>query len=454
MNKLIKSTCLVLLSLISLYSCQEPVPPASPLETSVTTSTNRTETLRHEFRKEIVKAAEGIWVAVGYGAANSTLIEGDTGAIVIDTMYGTEAAGHVLAAFREVTDKPIVAIIITHGHADHKGATSVFQDGGTPQIIARPPAEATLARYGELASIRRERGKRQFGSELDPTDKLDGIAPVYRPTGGVQAGVVEPSRHMETEREEVSIAGIDLVLLAGPGESPDHLLVWLPEKRVLFGGDNFYMSFPNLYAIRGTSYRDVSQWVDTLDAMIKLEAEVLITGHARPVVGASTVNVMLNDYKEAIDHVLMATLEGANLGMTADELAATVRLPGHLAEKPYLQEYYGVLEWSVRSIYTGYLGWFDGNPTQLFPLSPRSEAERMIRLAGSSADLLDSAREALETGDYQWACQLLDHLLVLTPDSRELKQLKASALRFLATSQQSSNAHHYYLSSAEKLESR
>ena len=96
--------------------------------------TQRTETLQLEFRKQLVKAAEGVWVAVGYGAANATLIEGDTGAIIIDTMYGTEAAGHVLAAFREVTDKPVVAIIITHGHADHKGATSVFQDGGTPQI--------------------------------------------------------------------------------------------------------------------------------------------------------------------------------------------------------------------------------------------------------------------------------------------------------------------------------
>jgi uncharacterized sulfatase len=138
--------------------------------------------------------------------------------------------------------------------------------------------------------------------------------------------------------------------------------------------------------------------------------------------------------------------------MTADELAATVRLPEHLAEKPYLQEYYGVLEWSVRSIYSGYLGWFDGNPTQLFPLSPRFEAERMIRLAGSTENLLNSAREALETGEYQWACQLLDHLLILTPDSKELKQLKASALRSLATSQQSSNARHYYLSSAEQLE--
>lgn len=420
---------------------------------SATPFVNRSGTLQLEFRKELVKVTEGIWVAVGFGAANTTLIEGDTGAIIIDTMYGTEAAGYALEAFREVTDKPIVAIVITHGHADHKGATSVFQEGGTPQIIARPPAEATLARYGELASIRRERGRRQFGSDLSPADKIDGIAPVHRPTGGVQAGIVEPTRLMKTEREEISIAGVDLVLLAGPGESPDHLLVWIPEKQVLLGGDNFYMSFPNLYAIRGISYRDVSQWVDTLDSMIKLDAEVLITGHARPVFGGSTVRSVLSDYRDAIDYVLTATLEGANRGMTPDELAAAVRLPARLAEKPYLQEYYGVVEWSVRSIYTGYLGWFNGNPTKLFPLAPRAEAERMVRLAGSKENLLEAAHKSLVLGEHQWACQLLDHLLVLEPDSKELKQLKAGALRSLGANQSSSNARHYYLSSAEKLES-
>lgn len=428
---------------------QAQVTPSSELDASFA---KRTQVLQSEFRKSLVSVSDNIWVAVGYGAANSTLIEGDTGAIIVDTMYGVEAAGHVLTAFRQVTDKPVASIIITHGHADHKGGTRVFMEGGSPPILARRPTAATLARYGELASVRRERGKHQFGSALNVADKIDGIAPIHRPNGGVQEGIVVPTRYVEAEREVLSIAGVNLVLLAGPGETADHLLVWLPEKRVLFGGDNFYMSFPNLYAIRGTSYRDVSQWVATLDTMIDLGAEVLITGHTRPIVGESAVRTMLTDYRNAIDHVLTATLAGANRGMTPGELAASVRLPANLAGKSYLQEYYGVLAWSVRSIYVGYLGWFDGNPTQLFPLNPKAEAERMVRLAGSQDDLLTAAREALQKGDYQWSCQLLDHLLVLQSNSGDLKRLKATALRALATSQMSSNARHYYLSSAEKLE--
>ena len=146
------------------------------------------------------------------------------------------------------------------------------------------------------------------------------------------------------------------------------------------------------------------------------------------------------------------TLRGANEGLTPDELASKITLPDRLASSPYLQEYYGVISWSVRSIYTGYLGWFDGNPTQLFPLAPKEEAAHLIDLIGSKEAVFDSARQALEEGQAQWACQLVDHLLALEPTSREFRSLKAAALRRLADQQMSSNARNYYLSSAKELE--
>ena len=62
-------------------------------------------------------------------------------------------------------------------------------------------------------------------------------------------------------------------LVHTPGETDDQLYVWLPEKRVLMPGDNFYRAFPNLYAIRGTPYRDVRKWISSLDEMIAEWAE-------------------------------------------------------------------------------------------------------------------------------------------------------------------------------------
>ena len=98
-------------------------------------------------------------------------------------------------------------------------------------------------------------------------------------------------------------------------------------------------------------------------------------------------------------------------GFTIDELAASVKLPDHLAEKPYLREYYGRVEFAVRAYFVGTLGWFDGNPTSLSPLAPKDEAAKIIALAGGAANVLAAAQKAHEDGDYQWALELADRLL-------------------------------------------
>ncbi len=61
-----------------------------------------------------------------------------------------------------------------------------------------------------------------------------------------------PTHLLEVERKTVDVAGVELELVSAPGETLDELFVWYPAGKVLFAGDNFYRSFPNLYAIRGT----------------------------------------------------------------------------------------------------------------------------------------------------------------------------------------------------------
>jgi alkyl sulfatase BDS1-like metallo-beta-lactamase superfamily hydrolase len=411
----------------------------------------RDKTLSHEFRKELVEVAEGVHVAVGYGAGNSVLLEGRDGVVIVDTMLGTEAAEEVRDAFHQITDKPVKLIIYTHRHSDHVGGATVFARGFNPDIYARSKPVGTLPGFEKLTDVLKVRAKRQFGSELPLEDKIDGIAPVYRPTGGVGAGKLPPTHTFDEERKSLSIAGIDIELVAASGETDDHLFVWLPEKEVLICGDNFYMSFPNLYALRGTAYRDVSLWVSSLNKIIHQDAKYLISGHARPISGRENVRKTLTDYRDGIEYVLNETLRGMNEGLSPDELAYTIRLPEHLAGKVYLREYYGVIQWAVRSIYDGHLGWFDGNPTNLFPLSPFEEAKRMAALVGSEEALVETAQTAIASGEFQWACQLLDHLMVLDPDSRKAQTLKAEALRHLADQQMSSNARHYYLAVAREL---
>ena len=63
---------------------------------------------------------------------------------------------------------------------------------------------------------------------------------------------------------EIYVAGLDVTFVHIPGETDDHIGVWLRERRIFLCGDDIYKAFPNLYAIRGTPTRDTLQWVESL----------------------------------------------------------------------------------------------------------------------------------------------------------------------------------------------
>lgn len=408
-----------------------------------------------EFRQEVIRVADGVHVAVGFGLANSILIEGTDGVIVVDTMEGAGAARAVKAEFDKITTKPVKAIIYTHNHYDHIMGAKIFAGDDQPEIYAHRTTMAYVERARSLfRGAMLPRNFRQFGIALSEEDRLNaGIGPRLVLNGAVAGSqFLAPTKTVGNGRTELEIAGVRLDLVHAPGETNDQLYVWLPEKKVLLPGDNYYKAFPNLYAIRGTPYRDPSDWVVSLEKMLAEEPHYLVPSHTRPIIGRDRVREVLTDYHDAIEFVLEETIAGMNRGLTADELVLAVRLPARLAKKPYLQEFYGTVAWSVRAIYSGNLGWFDGNPTSLFPLSPHDRAGRMAELAGGEAALLDAARKALDSGDFQWAAELADHVMLLDPDGADARRLKADALLALGVRQKSANARNYYITSARELE--
>jgi uncharacterized sulfatase len=122
-----------------------------------------------------------------------------------------------------------------------------------------------------------------------------------------------------------------------------------------------------------------------------------------------------------------------------------------LAQKDSLREYYGNVEWAVRAIFTGYLGWFDGNPTTLFSHPPVEEARRMAKLAGGEKALGEAAARALKDGDAQWCAELSDHLLALHPKDQAVRNMKADALEHLAENLLTATGRNYYLTIAQEL---
>ena len=222
---------------------------------------------------------------------------------------------------------------------------------------------------------------------------------------------------------------------------------------MLISGDNFYRSFPNLYAIRGTEYRDFDAWADTLDLLASFNAEVLGPGHTKAIFGAGDIKASLEGYRDGIRYVIDETRKGMDEGKTIDELAATVKLPPDLAERPYLREYYGRVEYAVRAYFVGTMGWFDGNPTSLSPLAPEDEASRFVEMAGGADAVMDAIVKARADGEFQWALQLIDRLIyTVESDPQNLKSMKAEILREHAVAQINCPTRHYYIQSAKELE--
>ena len=297
-----------------------------------------------------------------------------------------------------------------------------------------------------------------FGSYLRGTgrDQMEnvGLGPFVETLDpNMTLGLIRPNKTF-SEDLETEICGVKVELVHAPGETNDQLFVWLPERGVLLPGDNIYKAFPNLYSIRGTLYRDVLAWVYSIDKMRALRPVHLVPSHTRSISGQELVSETLTAYRDAIQFVHDQTIRGINRGLTPDELAEVVKLPPHLAEHPYLQEYYGKVEWSVRGIFNGYLGWFDGDAAGLEPAAPDERAAGMASLAGGAERLRRAAREAVEDGQYAWAAELATHLIRLEPRSSEAKKIKADALRALGQRQINSNARNYYLTQALELEGK
>ncbi len=402
-----------------------------------------------QFAKSIVELCPGVFTAVGYAASTQHMIVGEQSITIVDTSESTAAAENVLAEFRKITDKPIARIIYTHSHRDHISGATVFSEGRDIPILASAAFSSDLVGQDASAiapnqSLNR-RTQAQFGIGLTSEQRVSlGCGPGDRPMKGMGAGHISPTE-LIADNTEIDLDGVSARLIMAPGETADHMVVWLPDQKVLIPGDNWYHAFPNLYAIRGTPYRDFAAWADSLALLDELGAEVLAPGHTMPVFGAERVSEVLSTTREAILHVMQHTADGMNAGHSMDDIAATIELPATIADKPWLGEFYGKASWSARSFAAGTLGWYDGNPTHLGTLSSVQRAQQMAKLAGG-VEVLSKAAET--TDDLQWRLELCDHLIAL---GEPVQLLKATTMEALADAEINATARNTYLWEAKRL---
>ena len=422
------------------------------------------------FDKKIIQVTDNILVAIGYGLANTICIRGDTGLIMVDTLETNQSAEEALRDIRKVegyADLPVVGIVYTHFHSDHVGGTEAFlsekegDDHGQNnacQIWAHASTKERILQFNlAMGPIAYVRSARQFGMFLDkPMLENCGIGPNLRSGRDDECmsqilPTHEYGSHGEVRRL-IQIAGVDIELIHSPGETDDQTVVYLPKYRLLCAADNFYESFPNLYAIRGVPHRDSRKWIESLDLMRGLNAEIMAPAHTLPVHGANDVSTRLRNYRDAIAYVHDQTVRLALKGEHPNTIANKIRLPTHLRGLQYLKEFYGTIHWSAKAIFAGYLGWFSGEAAELMQENPVVRAEHLIDLGGGAEKCVEVVESSISSGKLQWALELATAILDAQSTPGHVRwraiKLRADALKRLGCNQISANARNYYFTSA------
>jgi alkyl sulfatase BDS1-like metallo-beta-lactamase superfamily hydrolase len=409
----------------------------------------------------LFQVSDRIWQVRGFDLANITFVKGETGWIIIDTLGSSETARAALdLANEKLGERPVVAILYTHSHTDHFGGagglvSAADAASGKVQVIA--PKGFLAAAVGEnviAGPAMQRRAAYQFGVPL-PKGVLGQMNSGIGPGLAVGANaIIPPNTEIDHTGQSLTVDGVRMVFQFTPGtEAPAEMNIDFPDWRIVDMAENANATQHNILTPRGAVVRDAKVWADNLTEALRLfgDSDILITSHGWPRFGKDTIGVYLARHRDAYAYLHDQTVRLMNKGLNGDEIAAQLKLPPALAQEWYDRPYYGSLSFNSRAVYQFYMGWYDGNPVHLNPTPPVDTGKRYVAAMGGAAKVRKLAKASYDAGDYAWAAELLNRVVMADSTDKAAKDLLARCYDQLGWQAENSLWRNIYLTGALEL---
>jgi alkyl sulfatase BDS1-like metallo-beta-lactamase superfamily hydrolase len=410
----------------------------------------------------LYKVTDRVHQLRGFDVSNMTIIESDSGLIVIDPLISTEVAKAAIDLYRKhLSHKPVVAVIYTHSHIDHFGGVRGVvnsDDVAAGRVTIWAPAGFMAAAVGEnviAGNAMLRRALFQFGAMLPRGERGQVDTGLGKSVSVGTVTLIPPTNLIEKPIESHRIDGVEIVFELTPeAEAPAEMIMYYPQFRVLNMAEIATQNFHNLLPMRGALVRDSLSWSKYIGGALRrygTSSDVLIAQHNWPVWTGERVRDFLSKQRDAYKFVHDQTVRLMNHGYVGAEIAETVKLPASLNQEWSAHSFYGNLKHNVRAIYQRYLGHYDGNPANLDALPPAEFARKSVEYMGGAESALKKAREDYARAEYRWVAQVASQLVFADPANREARELAADAFEQLAYQSESATARNAYLQGASEL---
>lgn len=410
----------------------------------------------------LFKVTERVYQVRGLDLANLTIIEGDSGLILIDPLLSNETAAAALDLYvKHRAAKPVVAVIYTHSHVDHfGGGRGVMSEAdaasGKVKVIAPDGfMDHAVAENVIAGNAMSRRAQFQFGSALPVGDRAQIDTGLGKALSKGTISLIPPNDLIKQPYETRTIDGVEMEFHLVPGsEAPAEMLIYFPQFKLLNMAEDATHNMHNLYTLRGAEIRDGRRWSRYIgDAIDRYgnRVDVVIAQHHWPMWDNARIVSFLKKQRDLYKFIHDQTVRLLNHGLTPTEIAEQLKLPPSLSNDWASRGYYGTLSHNAKAVYQFYLGWYDANPADLNPLPRAEEARKEIEYMGGADAVLKRARDDFKAGQYRWVASVMSKVVFADPVNRAARDLGADALEQLGYQSEAATWRNAYLLGAAEL---